>query len=237
MLEVINKNEVLVVDSRLVAEELGIQHRTLKDNITKFQSQFEELNPDYVSPHQALIKETSVKNPDGTGGEVYYYLTEPQANFALTLSNNSEKAVEGKLRLIKAFEKAKKSINSVEATVPSSLIDLFKDMQQEMKVLSTRTKRLDELEEASNKNIGCGNVLKAEADNEGDDLVTAFEYLRLKGFGFEQANKLARRASTFSKVGKGNNYEPPKNKKGHLMFEVKYLDEAFLSICNLRQLV
>lgn len=34
MLEVINKNEVLVVDSRLVAEELGIQHRTLKDNIT-----------------------------------------------------------------------------------------------------------------------------------------------------------------------------------------------------------
>ena len=33
MLEVINKGEVLVVDSRLVAEELGIQHKSFKETI------------------------------------------------------------------------------------------------------------------------------------------------------------------------------------------------------------
>ena len=141
------------------------------------------------------------------------------------------------MKLVSSFRKARNALEQITSNVPKEFLTVLSNIQEEMKVLSARTKRLDELEEASNKNIGCGNVLKAEADNEGDDLVTAFEYLRLKGFGFEQANKLARRASTFSKVGKGNNYEPPKNKKGHLMFEVKYLDEAFLSICNLRQLV
>lgn len=120
------------------------------------------------------------------------------------------------------------------SNLPEELRQVLFQMQNEMKVLTERTKRLDELETASQKHKGCGNVIKAEAYNaDEDDLVTAFEYLKLKGFGYEQVNKLARRAANFSRVGIGNNYEPPKTKKGHLLFEVKYLDEAFLSICNL----
>ena len=239
MLEVINKNEVLVVDSRLVAEELGIQHKSFKDNITKHKEKLEsladiEFEPDEVASNNRLYKETTAKNADGTGGEVYYLLTEEQSLFLMTLSANTNEVIEAKYNLIKAFKKAKKALTVIESSLPSELIDLFKDMQKEMKVLATRTKRLDELETASQKHKGCGNVIKAEAYNaDEDDLVTAFEYLRLKGFGYEQVNKLARRAANFSRVGIGNNYEPPKNKKGHLLFEVKYLDEAFLSICNL----
>lgn len=150
----------------------------------------------------------------------------------MTLSANTDKVIEAKYSLVKAFKLAKNALLSVEHKLPSELLDLFKNMQQEMQVLSARTQRLDDLESASIKHKGCGNVIKAEADNEEEDMITAFDYLRIKGFGYEQANKLARRASTFSRVGKGNNYEPPKNKKNHLLFEIKYLDEALKSICN-----
>lgn len=238
MLEVINKNEVLVVDSRLIAEELGIEHKTLKETITKHKTKLESLaTEDFLPGAEAasnwLYKENTPKQSDGTGGEVYYLLTEEQAIFLMTLSANTDKVVEAKFTLVKAFKKAKQVLATIESKIPSELIDLFKDMQQELKVLATRTKRLDELENASTIHKGCGNVIKAEADNEEYDLITAFEYLQSKGFGFEQANKLARRTATFERSGKGDNYEPPKNKKGHLLFEIKYLDQAFLSICNL----
>jgi phage regulator Rha-like protein len=42
-LTVENKNEILVVDSRLVAEELGIEHKTLKSTITKYLAKLVEL--------------------------------------------------------------------------------------------------------------------------------------------------------------------------------------------------
>lgn len=50
MLEVINRNEVLVVDSRLVAEELGIEHKTLKSTITKYAVNLVELGTLDIQP-------------------------------------------------------------------------------------------------------------------------------------------------------------------------------------------
>ena len=75
-LTVENKNGILVVDSRLVAEELGISHKTLKDIITKHKEKLEtlvleSLKPDVGASRPRLYKENSPKHSNGTGGKVY----------------------------------------------------------------------------------------------------------------------------------------------------------------------
>ena len=78
MLEVINKNEILVVDSRLVAEELGIQHKSFKETIRE---NLEDIEAEYGK----LTFETAPSNTSNQT-ETYYLLTEDQAIYLMTLS-------------------------------------------------------------------------------------------------------------------------------------------------------
>jgi Rha family phage regulatory protein len=101
-------NDKLVVDSRLIAESLGIKHKNFLATIEKYQTQIE-------SSFGAIAFETrEFKTKQGNrSNERYAYLTEEQATFLMTLSRNTEKVVRCKLELVKAFIKAKKLIKEV----------------------------------------------------------------------------------------------------------------------------
>ena len=114
-IQVQDLNGILVVDSRLIAEELGILHDTLKETISKYRESIESLMDNLVDPvpedsRMRLFIQRTPKSGDGTGGHVYYLLTEEQATFIMTLSSNTKQVVEAKLKLVQAFSKAKKVI-------------------------------------------------------------------------------------------------------------------------------
>ena len=73
----------MVVDSRLIAEELDITHKSLMETIRGYQSTIE-------STFGKLRFETEV---NGANPARFVYLTEDQAAFVATLSRNSEQVV------------------------------------------------------------------------------------------------------------------------------------------------
>ena len=90
----------LVVDSRLIADSLAIDHESFMKTINKYQTQAE----------QAFgILRFQIGEIQGRGQpEKYCFLTEDQAFFFMTLSRNTSRVVSAKLSLVKSFSEAKK---------------------------------------------------------------------------------------------------------------------------------
>ena len=104
-IDVIEQGDVLVVDSRLIADELGIDHRSLFRTIKKYQTELQQ---------GFGILRFEITKLDGRGRpEEFCYLTEPQSTFLMTLSRNTPSVVACKLKLVEAFEKAKSVIATV----------------------------------------------------------------------------------------------------------------------------
>ena len=100
--------DILVVDSRLIADSLSIKHKNLGATIEKYKSKIE-------SSFGAIAFETrEFKTKQGnSSSERYALLNEEQATFLMTLSRNTERVVQCKVELVKAFTKAKKLIKFV----------------------------------------------------------------------------------------------------------------------------
>lgn len=97
-------NDTLVVDSRLVALELEIQHKNLFGTIKKYIEEIQEFG--------LLAFET--EEIDGRGQpEKFCYLNEEQATYVMTLSRNTDQVRQCKRNLVKAFSEAKKLIKEV----------------------------------------------------------------------------------------------------------------------------
>ena len=102
-------NGVLLVDSRLLAQELGIQHRSFYQKlILKYQQEIEE---DWGVLRFELAKLS--KGSKGGRPESYALLTEQQSYLLLTYSKNTVQARQCKRNLVKAFDEAKKLIQKV----------------------------------------------------------------------------------------------------------------------------
>lgn len=89
------------IDSRVIAESLGIQHDNQIQSLETHQAHFERLG---------VLRFQTEKPPAGTkGGRPVRFalLNEDQAYFAVTLSRNTARAVEVKFRLVKAFGEAR----------------------------------------------------------------------------------------------------------------------------------
>lgn len=100
-LEVISyKDGALVVDSRLIAQELGIEHKNFMESIKKYQTNAE----------QAFgILRFQTEEIRGRGQpERFVYLTQDQATFYMTLSRNTPEVVVCKVKLVSQFSKAKR---------------------------------------------------------------------------------------------------------------------------------
>ena len=103
------KNGVLLVDSRLLAQELGIQHRSFYQKlILKYQKEIEE-DWGFLRFESAKRSEASQRGRP----ERYALLTEQQSYLVLTYSKNTPQARQCKRNLVKAFDEAKKLIEKV----------------------------------------------------------------------------------------------------------------------------
>ena len=104
-LQVIEKDGVLLVDSRLIAARIGIEHESFVKTITKYQKQTEE------AFGTIRFEIGSSEMPDGRINpkpEKYFLLSEDQATFLMTLSRNTPEVVECKIDLVKKFSEAKR---------------------------------------------------------------------------------------------------------------------------------
>ncbi len=88
------RNSILVVDSRLIADSLSIKHKNFLATIEKYQSKIE-------SSFGAVAFETrEFKTKQGNRSvEKYAWLNEEQSTFLMTLSRNTERVVQCKLEL------------------------------------------------------------------------------------------------------------------------------------------
>jgi len=107
-------DKVDVVDSRIVSEELGVQHESLVRTIKTYQTTIEK------EFGHLRFENGTVKNSVGAVNQTgFYFLTEDQAIFIGTLSRNSERAVRFKAKLVKSFQAAKKVILKLTEEQPS----------------------------------------------------------------------------------------------------------------------
>lgn len=102
---IIIENNVPLADSRIVAEELGVQHSDFFQNIIiKYQEEVEE-------DFGILRFQNGVKSGPQRGLQPRYaLLTEDQTNCYMSYSRNTEQARACKRKLVKAFSDAKKII-------------------------------------------------------------------------------------------------------------------------------
>lgn len=107
------KEDVQVVDSRLVANGLNINHKSLMETIRKYQKDLEDLG---VLPFQTA----KLDNEMGGRPESFCYLNELQCHFVATLSRNTPEVVQFKKALILAFDEAKKEINVLKEVIEES---------------------------------------------------------------------------------------------------------------------
>ncbi|MEH2029824.1 MAG: Rha family transcriptional regulator [Nostoc sp.] len=105
-LNVIDREGLLVVDSRLIAEELGIQHKNFLASLDKY---IEEIEEDWGT---VAFETREFKTSQGnTSTERVAFLTEPQATLLMTYSRNTEQVRRCKRQLVKAFTKAKLALS------------------------------------------------------------------------------------------------------------------------------
>lgn len=98
-------NNEFRIDSRLLAPELNHRHRTIFENVLKYQDKFEE--------HGLLPFQTEAVNNDDARGvkyQKYALLNEDQCYFLLTLMRNNDFVVDKKSKLVKAFRQAKDQV-------------------------------------------------------------------------------------------------------------------------------
>lgn len=119
-IEISTINEVLVVDSRLLAQELGVTHKAFMETIRKYEKQAEQ-------SFGILRFETAEIKGRGQP-EKFAYLTEDQATFLMTLSRNTSQVIQCKLNLVKSFSKAKKVIVSQADRIRE--LELIRDIKQ-----------------------------------------------------------------------------------------------------------
>jgi phage regulator Rha-like protein len=98
----------LVVDSRIIAEQLDIQHRNLIGTIKKHQATIEGNFGGVAFKTEAETNTASGQ----TNQVVFCYLNEDQATFIMTLSRNTEKVIKCKVGLVKAFSYQKRRLEN-----------------------------------------------------------------------------------------------------------------------------
>ncbi len=117
---------LIVVDSRLVAAELGIQHKNFLGTIEKYNPKM-TLNPE-MGAVAFETREFQTKQGN-VSVERWAWLTELQATFVMTLSRNTEQVVNCKLALATAFEKAKQVIKDIIPAQSARIRELELELQ------------------------------------------------------------------------------------------------------------
>lgn len=225
-LTVENKNGILVVDSRLIAEELGIEHRSL---LATIESRISEIESEFG----AVTFEITPRKDYNKGGSQpkVAYLTEEQATFVMTLSRNTDKVVQAKIHLIKAFSKAKQALQSINP----ELLNMLSNMTEHMNILTARTQRLDAIDKASDLHRGLAGVVETEVMEIYPDSLsyTVKEYLQKKGVSEEHLHTMRKRAVMFANQGKQTKLPIKGKEYVFIGNDISYLDQALKTVLGL----
>ena len=107
-LSVMERDSVLVVDSRLIAQDLGIAHKNLLETLDNYLSRIEG-----AFGVVRFETEKPLKGSRGGRPERVAYLTEEQATLLMTFSRNTSRVVDCKVALVQAFSQAKQVLKEV----------------------------------------------------------------------------------------------------------------------------
>lgn len=139
-LSIVEQDGCLVVDSRLVAKRLGIQHESFLKTIRKHRERIE------AKFGHLRFEIGTVKNSVGAVNEsTFVLLTEPQATALMTISKNTVQVLDCKMELVEAFEKAKSVIKTVIPAQSARLQELQaenQNMELRLKVYEAQQKTL-----------------------------------------------------------------------------------------------
>jgi phage regulator Rha-like protein len=105
------KNNEPRIESKLIADGLGVKHRYLVDQIEKYQDRLRALG--------ILRFETSKINRGRGRPERLVYLNENQCYALVTLSKNTERVVDLKFALVSAFSEIREGLAAVTDYLPS----------------------------------------------------------------------------------------------------------------------
>jgi phage regulator Rha-like protein len=132
-IEIVTQNDCLVVDSRLIALELGIEHRALMQTVKKYLTEIQEF---WTLAFEMREFKTAQGN---TSKETYCYLNEEQATFLMTLSRNTSQVIACKRNLVKAFTQAKQLIKEV---IPAQS-GRIRELELELELTKAKTYYMD----------------------------------------------------------------------------------------------
>ncbi len=118
LIRIEQRNGQDVVDSRLIALEMDVQHasfyRLIKDNQEDIESVFGTIG----------FKIETSKHTTGASSQKFAFLNEDQATYVMTLCRNTQKVKALKLKLVVSFSKAKKAL--VEKQPPKNYLEALK---------------------------------------------------------------------------------------------------------------
>lgn len=138
-LAIIIKDDVPVIDSRIVAEHLEIQHKNLIETIRKYQDTIE------FNFGRVTFETIPQKTAGGIQNITICYLTEDQSIFITTLSRNTEVIVNFKAMLVKSFSKLK-SLKSIQPTfnLPQTKLEALKMLVEAEEIIIAQNKLIEE---------------------------------------------------------------------------------------------
>lgn len=218
-LTVESRNGKLVVESTLVAQELGIEHKTLMENINNHLTQIE-----FAFGAVSVVPKEFKTSQGNTSTKKVAYLTEEQATFLMTLSRNTPEVIQAKIHLVKAFSKAKEALSSVNP----ELLQMLANMSNQMNILTARTEQLNKYEKGSVENPGCAEILLDDDDSE----MTAYEFVTSRRISTELTNTISKRAS---QIQRGARQDEEIRKVGNRnILKLRYLKQAAITTLKLQ---
>lgn len=187
-LEVQDKEGVLVVDSRVIAERLGIQHDNFLQTLEAHRASIE-------AAFGIILFETGKIEGRGRPSK-YTLLTEEQATALMTLSRNTPQVVELKIALVQAFSEARKARSTVLSAPPNkyalmrTMLDQIEALDETVQHHETRLQRLEE------------RTSKPSNEAQSLEYYTVTGWARRFGMALphEKALKYGRKAASLSKA-------------------------------------
>jgi len=171
-------DSVNVVDSRLIAQELGIQHESFVKTIKTYKERLEKRG--------VLRFEIGKPSKGSSGGrpETFYWLNERHCIFLVTLSRNTEQVVDLKDKIEESFYQTTGE-TSIKVKTPQTYLEALKALvasEEEKEILKLQNEQLEQenelLSEAVDELFNYSSIIRVAKFN--NMLENKFNYHRLK---------------------------------------------------------
>jgi phage antirepressor YoqD-like protein len=120
LLPILHVNSVDVIDSRIIAQEVDIEHSSLYKLIKTHQNVIE------IAFGRVRFEIETLNTRGGMQDFKFCYLTEDQSLFVVTLCRNTENSIKLKSKLVQSFSDARKKL--AEFKVPTNYLEALQEI-------------------------------------------------------------------------------------------------------------